>query len=226
VFVPTIIAVSLLVFVVWFSLANTVLPRSWVLENDNFLFAFLFAVAVLVVACPCALGLATPTAVMVGTGVGASLGILIKGATVFELVHTATVCVFDKTGTLTLGKPAVSCCRIQEGFEEGRVLALVAAAERHSSHPVGLALFRHAQDFGGPELQPEQLAEDMGSGGLACTVDGCAVRVGNARFVGMEQGDEMCAEMEREGRSAVLVTVDGKVNVSSFVLLCFFPLFV
>ncbi len=87
VFVPTIIGISVLVFVIWFVLANTVLPRSWILENDNFLFAFLFSVAVLMIACPCALGLATPTAVMVGTGVGASLGILIKGAAVFEQVE-------------------------------------------------------------------------------------------------------------------------------------------
>lgn len=78
VFVPTIIGISMAVFLVWFVLASTVLPRDWVLENDNFLFAFLFGVAVLMIACPCALGLATPTAVMVGTGVGASLGILIK----------------------------------------------------------------------------------------------------------------------------------------------------
>ena len=82
VFVPVIILIALFVFALWFTLAKTVIPRDWVLENDDFLFAFLFAVAVLVVACPCALGLATPTAVMVGTGVGASHGILIKGAQV------------------------------------------------------------------------------------------------------------------------------------------------
>ena len=217
VFVPSIIALALCVFVIWFSLAKTVLPADWVWQKDDFLFAFLFAVAVLVVACPCALGLATPTAVMVGTGVGAQNGILIKGAAVFETVHKVTVCVFDKTGTLTVGKPTVSNLVVLEGSEEA-VLGLLAAAERSSGHPVGQALLRFAQERLGAKValaEPHDVSEDMGTGGIACRVGAAAVRVGNALFLGNVepggQADQAATALEETGKSVVFCSVDGRV---------------
>jgi Cu+-exporting ATPase len=217
VFVPAIIGLAIAVFVIWFSLAKTVLPSDWVWQNDDFLFAFLFAVAVLVVACPCALGLATPTAVMVGTGVGAQNGILIKGAAVFETVHKVTTCVFDKTGTLTVGKPTVSNLEVLEGSEEAALIVL-AAAEGGSGHPVGQALLRFATQRLGEQQklpEPHEVAEDMGNGGISCRVNNQSVRVGSAVFLGNvepeSRADKAAAVFEETGKSVVFCSVDGRV---------------
>jgi Cu+-exporting ATPase len=101
-FVPTIIALAVLTWAVWFSLVY--LGVVDVGKRNKFDFAFTFGISTLVIACPCALGLATPTAVMVGTGVAARYGVLIKGADVLEKINQTTLVAFDKTGTLTSGK--------------------------------------------------------------------------------------------------------------------------
>ncbi|KAG2435932.1 hypothetical protein HXX76_007127 [Chlamydomonas incerta] len=121
IFVPVVIAASLLTWVGWFVAGTTrAFPAEWLPEGHSpFLFALLFAIAVLVIACPCALGLATPTAVMVGTGVAAQMGILIKGADALEAASKVDVVVFDKTGTLTRGRPTVTDWRLMDAAPRG-----------------------------------------------------------------------------------------------------------
>lgn len=218
VFVPVIIGIAVGVFFLWFTLTKSgVVPRHWILENDDFLFSFLFAVAVLVVACPCALGLATPTAVMVGTGVGAQHGILIKGATVLEMVHKVTMCVFDKTGTLTFGKPVVSDVVFADGMDEDIILSNVGAAEAASGHPIGKALFAFCEEKGLRLPEATDVIEDMGRGGISCHVKGNRVLVGNVSFA-RPVGSVMSKELEKvaeswsqEGKSIVYANIAGSI---------------
>ena len=126
VFVPAVLGVALLTFLVWFfglhaGVAGALTP----------------AVAVLVIACPCALGLATPTAIIVGVGRGAALGILIKNGEALERAHKISRVVFDKTGTLTEGRPALTDVVLHDGLDRKGLLRLAAAAERGSEHPLG-----------------------------------------------------------------------------------------
>ncbi|KAG2433084.1 hypothetical protein HYH02_012788 [Chlamydomonas schloesseri] len=144
IFVPVVIAASLLTWVAWF-VAGTVhaFPADWLPEGHTpFLFALLFAIAVLVIACPCALGLATPTAVMVGTGVAAQMGILIKGADALEAASKVNTVVFDKTGTLTRGRPTVTDWRLIDSTPPppGAASAQDAAAPAASLAASGLGL--------------------------------------------------------------------------------------
>jgi P-type Cu+ transporter len=104
------------------------------------------AVAVLIIACPCAMGLATPTAIMAGTGRGAGRGILFKGGEALEAAARVDTVVLDKTGTITTGKPRVAGVRAMNGFSEGEVVALAAAVEQWSEHPVAHAILARAGD--------------------------------------------------------------------------------
>jgi P-type Cu+ transporter len=122
-FVPVVILISILSFLMWFSLMK-----------EGISFALLTSVAVLVIACPCALGLATPTAIMVGTGMGAKKGILIKGGDALETAHKLRHLVFDKTGTITIGKPELTDIIGVGNNNEKKVLEIVASLEKSSEH--------------------------------------------------------------------------------------------
>ncbi len=142
-FVPGVMAIALLTFLLWFTLTG------------NMTLALLTTVSVLIIACPCALGLATPTSIMVGTGKGAENGILIKGAESLEKAHNLQTIVVDKTGTLTQGKPTVTnYLSVAEGgsvsdVEAGRrLLAIAAAIERYSEHPLADAVVQYAEAQG------------------------------------------------------------------------------
>ena len=189
VFVPCILAVSVLTFAVWYTAGRVdAFPPEWVpAGHSDFLFAFLFAVAVVVVACPCALGLATPTAVMVSTGVGASNGVLIKGGDALERAHRLTAIVFDKTGTLTRGRPAVvghvvsnsGAMRLEEAA------ALAGALERCSDHPLAKSVLNFSEEVtkgGGPLPQCQDFVEVPGKG-VVGTVGGRRVAVGSQRLM-------------------------------------------
>ena len=124
VFVPTVIGIAVLTFVVW-----------WVVgPPPAFLFAMLNFVAVLIIACPCALGLATPTAIMVGTGKGAELGILIRSGESLETAHKVRTVVFDKTGTLTKGEPEVTDIISRQQAADSRQAGIAADEPRATSH--------------------------------------------------------------------------------------------
>lgn len=226
IFVPVVVALSLLTFVVWYVAGREGLyPDDWRSQGtDAFLFSLLFAISVVVIACPCALGLATPTAVMVGTGVGATHGILIKGGEALEMAHRVTAIAFDKTGTLTRGRPCV------EVFEEHtmlanaggaaldreRLLALVKAAEASSEHPLAGAVVAYCQrELAEPGKQlPVAGFEAVVGRGVRCAVDGARVLVGSPAFltqegVSVERAAQFIAECARFARTPVLVAREG-----------------
>lgn len=134
-FVPTVIILALITFVVWFFILGASLS-----------FALMAFTAVIVIACPCALGLATPTAIMTGTGQGALRGILIKGGEVLEVADKIKTIVFDKTGTLTKGRPEITDVKSLGELSEKEIVAIAASLEKLSEHPLAEAIYNHAQN--------------------------------------------------------------------------------
>ena len=136
VFVPVVVAISALTFVLWWAIGGELAP------------ALVNAVAVLVIACPCALGLATPTAIMVGTGRGAQVGVLVKNAVALEQAEKIRTLIVDKTGTLTEGRPVVTDVVTAAGFSERDLVAAAAGLESGSAHPLAHAVLEHAKRQG------------------------------------------------------------------------------
>ena len=147
----------------------------------------LFAITVVVITCPDALGLATPTAIMVGTGLGARRGVLFKNATALETAARIDTVVMDKTGTLTRGEPEVTDV-VADGLDADEVLALAAAVERESEHPLAAAVVRHAEARGVPVLTAAGFRNVPGHGATA-HVDGRRVLVGNRALMAAEGVD-------------------------------------
>ncbi|WP_304458195.1 heavy metal translocating P-type ATPase [Alicyclobacillus sendaiensis] len=169
VFVPAVLGVALVTFLVWGALGH------W----SHGLFA---AIAVLVIACPCSLGLATPTAIMVGTGLGAERGILVKGGEHLEAAARVDTVVIDKTGTLTLGKPVVTAVWAAQGVAEDEVLRLAAALEAQSEHPLGRAVVEAAKARGLAVPAARDVAAVPGRG-IEGVVEGARVRVGSPSWL-------------------------------------------
>jgi P-type Cu2+ transporter len=185
----------------------------WLLAGASFATAMLFAITVVVITCPDALGLATPTAIMVGTGLGAQRGVLFKNATALETSARIDTVVMDKTGTLTKGEPEVTDV-LADGMDADEVLALAAAVERESEHPLAAAVARHAAARGLPALTAGGFRNVPGHGAGA-TVAGRRVLVGNPKLMadeGVELGSLAARrdELAGSGRTAVLVAVDGR----------------
>jgi Cu+-exporting ATPase len=204
IFVPVVLSLSIATFVIWFVAADAAPAVR----------ALVAAVAVLVIACPCAMGLAVPTAVMVATGKGAELGVLVKGGEALERAHAIDTVVLDKTGTITEGKPAVTELVLAPGapVPEERLLALVAAVERASEHPLAAAIVAHAGARGGV-LEATEFAAVAGRGARG-DVAGHRVLVGNRAFLaeaGVDASalDVRAAELAARGRTVVHAAVDG-----------------
>ncbi len=202
-FVPTVIGIAVLTFLVWLVLG----------PDPVFTHALLSFVSVLVIACPCALGLATPTAVMVGTGKGAEAGILIRGGDSLETAHKLTAVVLDKTGTITRGEPAVTDV-IVDGWDEEQVLRLAGAAERGSEHPLGEALVEGARSRG-IELPEAESFRAVAGKGVEAEVEGHTLLVGNASLLeeaglSLDGWPQRAGELSARGRTPVLVAVDGE----------------
>jgi P-type Cu2+ transporter len=177
--------------------------------------ALLFAITVVVITCPDALGLATPTAIMVGTGLGANRGVLFKNATALETsAHIDTV-VMDKTGTLTKGEPEVTDV-VTDGLADDELLALAAAVERESEHPLAQAVVRRGDEAGAPKLAAMEFRNVPGHG-VQGQVDGRQVMVGSHRLMtteGVDLGNlgRRRDELAASGHTAVLVAVDGRAT--------------
>ena len=202
VFVPVVIGLAVLTFLVWLVFG----------PQPAFTLALLNFIAVMIVACPCALGLATPTAIMVGTGKGAEKGILIRSGETLETAHTITTVVLDKTGTLTEGKPAVTdVVTLGAGAD---MLRLAASAEQASEHPLASAIVSYARAHGEALAQPEQF-EAVPGHGVTATVEGRRVLLGNRRLmekheVAMDGAGDM-ERLEAEGKTVMLAAVDGRL---------------
>jgi Cu+-exporting ATPase len=197
-FTPVVLCIAIAAFVVWFD----VLP-----PGARFPTALVNFVAVLIIACPCAMGLATPTAILVSTGRGAERGILIKSGEVLERSQKITTVVLDKTGTITSGKPAVT------DVASEAALALAAAVERASEHPLGAAVVEAAQSRNVP-LRPATNVEALPGRGVSGVVDGRRVLIGSARL--MEEHGVDIASFQREGarlmengRTVIFVAAEG-----------------
>jgi len=204
-FVPAVIAVAVVVFLVWLAVG----------PSPSYVYAMVASVAVLIIACPCAMGLATPTAIMVGTGKAAELGVLIRSAEILERAHKTDVVVFDKTGTLTTGVPEVTAIATN-GPTESEILTLAGTLERSSEHPVGRAIVTAAEQRGLPLNSPVQDAMAQPGMGIVGRIDGRKVSVGNLRLVenhgvSMNGLDEASDEMARSGKTVSYVAVDEEV---------------
>ncbi len=201
VFVPIVVAIALVTLVVHLvsgAGGETALERM---------------LTVLIIACPCALGLATPAAVSVGAGRAAELGVLVKGGATFEaLAHVDTV-IFDKTGTLTTGAPKVEVVEVIGDRDEREVIALAAAAERASEHPLARAIVAHAGEQGGAGAIGDARIEV--GGGVEATIGGRRVVVGSEAFVEARVGEAAAAfaasaeALARRGLTPVCVAIDG-----------------
>jgi Cu+-exporting ATPase len=203
-FVPAVIAVAVATFAAWYVAGP---PPALTL-------ALVSAVAVLIIACPCALGLATPLSVMVGTGKGARAGILIRSAQALETAHKLDTIVLDKTGTITAGKPALTDVRPAGSLDESTLLALVAAAESDSEHPLAAAIAAGARDRGLTVARATAFESVTGKG-VRATVDGHTVVAGTAALLadaGINTADLTPAadELAAHGKTAVLAAVDGQ----------------
>ena len=210
-FVPAVVAVSVVTFVVW-SLVGPAPAMAYALVN---------AVAVLIIACPCALGLATPMSIMVGTGRGATAGVLIKNAEALEIFEKVDTLVVDKTGTLTEGRPRLVSVVAAAGGnpeprkEEDDLLRLAASLERGSEHPLAEAIVEGAHEKGLRVSEAADFRSETGKG-VTGTVDGRAVALGNGRLMedlGVEAGDlaARAHDLRGEGQTVMFVAVDGKI---------------
>lgn len=203
VFVPAIIAIAALVFVVWYFVMSSDIET-----------ALMNATAVLVIACPCALGLATPTSIMVGSGLSAEHGILFKDAVSLEETGKVNAIIFDKTGTLTAGTLAVELAKPVNASEVD-LLNYVASLESKTSHPIGKALVRYATEFNGVISEVVNYEEVPGHG-LQGNVNGALVQIGHSRWM-TELGYDMAALMdeiqasEAQGMAVSVVAADGNI---------------
>lgn len=204
IFVPTVVLVAILTFGLW-ALLGPQPPMAYALIN---------AVAVLIIACPCALGLATPMSIMVATGKAAGLGVLFKDAEAIEVLARVDTLVVDKTGTLTLGRPALTAVDADDG-DEGAVLALTAALERSSEHPLAEAIVAGAEERGAERLEATDFDSITGKG-VRGRVEGRSVALGN-RAMMQAEGVELPPRVEQraealraEGQTVMYVSVDNE----------------
>ncbi|MHA1330456.1 MAG: heavy metal translocating P-type ATPase, partial [Candidatus Hodarchaeales archaeon] len=217
-FVPTVIIISLLTFIAWFSAFSLgIFPESLISQQNltTFVFSFKLMIAVLVIACPCALGLATPTAIMVGTGKGAEQGILIKSAEALEAAHNIDAIIFDKTGTLTQGKPTVTDIIPLSDKTVDEVLTIVASAEKGSEHPLAYAITEYAKEKGLKLIDLKDFEAVPGSG-IKSRINGDIILVGNRKLfkennASLEEVENKIQEFEGQAKTVVIVSLNKKL---------------
>ncbi|WP_313528216.1 heavy metal translocating P-type ATPase [Anaerotignum sp.] len=202
VFVPIVIAISLVSAIVW------------LIAGQTFAFALSIGIAVLVISCPCALGLATPTAIMVGTGKGAENGILIKSAESLEIAHQLDTVVLDKTGTLTEGKPKVTDIIPAKGVLKNPFLRMVASLESLSEHPLAEAVVEYAKENDIATLEAKNLFATPGQG-IEAEIDGKLICGGNLKMM-QEKNIDISAYLQQgetlanEGKTPLYFAADNK----------------
>jgi P-type Cu+ transporter len=203
-FIPVILTVAILSFLIWY-----------LVFGNTLLFSLTALISILVIACPCALGLATPTAVTVGIGRGAELGILIKNGEALELSEKISTIVFDKTGTLTKGKPEVTDI-VGIDTPDSEVLEKTARVEKNSLHPLAEAIVKKATQQG-LSLQDTRDFNTFAGKGVQATVDDTIVLIGN-RLLFKEQNipvpsetEETLRALENKGKSVMLIAFNSRL---------------
>jgi Cu+-exporting ATPase len=204
-FVPAVVVVAVLTAIVW----------GFFGPPPQFAHALVNAVAVLIIACPCALGLATPMSIMVGTGRGAREGVLIKDAEALEVLEKVDTLVVDKTGTLTEGKPRLVSLAAAPPFDEARVIALAAALEKGSEHPLAAAIVAGAAERGVGVPAASEFRSVTGKG-ITGVVERQQVALGNGKLMaelGVDTGSlgERPEELRRDGQTVVFLAVGGQI---------------
>ncbi len=211
-FVPIVIIIAFVTFGIWYMVTGDLTA------------ALVRLTAVLVIACPCAMGLATPTSIMVGMGKGADRGILFRTSAALEQTHKLNAIVLDKTGTITLGEPSVTDLLVSETVAaDGRskvdndeLLRLAASAERGSEHPLGEAIVRSAEGKG-LSLSTPELFEGIAGHGIAATVDGHDILLGNLRLMEREKVhlnglEPKARRLQDQAKTAMWLAVDGQAS--------------
>ncbi len=204
-FVPAVMAAAALTFLVWLMFG----------PDSALTFALVNAVAVLIIACPCAMGLATPTSIMVGTGRAAELGILFRKGEALQALRDVSVIALDKTGTLTKGRPELTDLVTAEGFEYNEVLALVAAVETRSEHPIAEAIVAAAKQRA-ITLAPIDGFDATPGFGVSAKVAGRIVAVGADRFMtqlGLDVSSFLptAQRLGEQGKSPLYAAIDGRL---------------
>ena len=204
-FVPAVMIGAIITFLVWLIFGPT----------PALAFALINAVAVLIIACPCAMGLATPTSIMVGTGRAAELGILFRKGEALQALRDVSVVALDKTGTLTKGRPELTDLVPADGFEYNEVLALVAAIETRSEHPIAEAIVAAAKQQG-LTLEAVEGFDAVPGFGVSAKVAGRNISVGADRFMtklGLDVASFLPAaqRLGEQGKSPLYAAIDGRL---------------
>jgi len=204
IFVPVVVSIAVLTFLLWFFITG------------NTTAGIIAAVSVLVISCPCALGLATPTAIMVGTGKGAENGILIKNGASLETAYKIDALVLDKTGTITKGKPEVTDIVPLNNRSEQEILEITAAVENKSEHPLAETIVKKAREFI-DNVPDAQDFESYPGKGVSGRVQNQKVVVGTQKLlknrkIKLNSEKDKAAELEKEGKTVVLVAIDDQVE--------------
>ncbi len=200
VFVPVVMTIALITFVIW------------MLTDNTFGYSLARGISVLVISCPCALGLATPVAIMVGNGVGAKNGILFKNATALENTGRAKIVVLDKTGTITKGEPVVTDI-VPIGVTEKELMEYAYSLEIKSEHPLARAIVARAEEMGILPYQADAFTTLAGSG-VSAIVDGKAVVGGSYKHISTlvgNEGSELFEALAGEGKTPLFFALDGKL---------------
>ena len=204
-FVPAVVAAAVIAFIVW-ALAG---------PQPRYAHALVNAVAVLIIACPCALGLATPMSIMVGTGRGAKEGILVRNAEALETMEKVDTLVVDKTGTLTEGKPKLNTMVAVEGFDQAKLLQVVASLEIQSEHPLASAIVTAAKEKKLPLLRVRDFQSLTGKG-ISGTAEDKTIAAGNITLmrqlgISTKPLDQQAETLRRAGETVMFVAWDGRL---------------
>jgi Cu+-exporting ATPase len=203
-FVPTVMILSILTFLIWFNFG----------PSPVLSFAVVTAVTVLIIACPCAVGMAVPMSLVAGVGKGAEHGVLIRNGEALQTASQLNIVVLDKTGTITKGKPELTDVIPISDFDQETLLHYAASADQPSEHPLAQAIVQGARDLGSRLSEPTKFDAVPGHG-VETEIDHRQVLVGNAKLMALHNVDAspIAKEVERlqgEGKTAMFVAVDGK----------------
>ena len=204
-FVPSVMGIAALTFVVWYFWGPA----------PSFTYAVLNFIAVLIIACPCALGLATPTSIMVGTGKGAENGVLIRSGEALETAHKINSIVFDKTGTLTKGEPEVTDI-VSYGLSEKEILFYASSAEKGSEHPLAEAIVKRARE-NKIDMKDAEHFQAVPGHGIKATINAKSVLLGNERLmqdeginIGSLKND--AEKLSAQGKTPMFLSVNNSIS--------------